>query len=355
MNSAEQLREVQGLLFIGDPHLEARVPGFRKDDYPQVALEKFRWCLEHAREHGLQPILLGDLFQLPQDNPNWLVSEIIDSIKEPLPAIYGNHDVRENSLKPNDTINILFSGGQLRRLSAAEPLQIQIDGRLIVVGGTVWGDRIPKQFAADDFQAELTVWITHHDLLIPGYEDGGRIRPAEIPGIDLVVNGHIHRRLNPVSKGRTHWITAGNITRRARSDASREHTPAVVCLRPSGQSEKNQATKRPSAIHTFSFRSRGGDSWELTWETVPHQPFDEVFHAEVQTDDAASEQGSGFVADLRELTARKTDSGAGLTEFLEQYLGQFEGPVAKEIMRLHDQVAQTGSNTDSTPLKEATS
>ncbi len=212
MNSAEQLREVQGLLFIGDPHLEARVPGFRKDDYPQVALEKFRWCLEHAREHGLQPILLGDLFQLPQDNPNWLVSEIIDSIKEPLPAIYGNHDVRENSLKPNDTINILFSGGQLSRLSAAEPLQIQIDGRLVVVGGTVWGDRIPKQFAADDFQAELTVWITHHDLLIPGYEDGGRIRPAEIPGIDLVVNGHIHRRLNPVSKGGTHWITAGNIT-----------------------------------------------------------------------------------------------------------------------------------------------
>lgn len=38
MNSAEQLREVQGLLFIGDPHLEARVPGFRKDDYPQVVL-----------------------------------------------------------------------------------------------------------------------------------------------------------------------------------------------------------------------------------------------------------------------------------------------------------------------------
>jgi len=91
---------VEGLLFIGDPHLEARVPGFRCDNYPEVILKKFRWCLNYAKANRLQPFLLGDLFQLPQDNPNWLLSEIIDCIDEPLPAIYGNHDVRENFLKP---------------------------------------------------------------------------------------------------------------------------------------------------------------------------------------------------------------------------------------------------------------
>ena len=36
----EDSREYEGLLFVGDPHLASRVPGFRKDDYPRVALEK---------------------------------------------------------------------------------------------------------------------------------------------------------------------------------------------------------------------------------------------------------------------------------------------------------------------------
>jgi len=33
-----------GLMFIGDPHLASRIPGFRKDDYPKVVLEKLDWC-----------------------------------------------------------------------------------------------------------------------------------------------------------------------------------------------------------------------------------------------------------------------------------------------------------------------
>ena len=50
----------RGLMFIGDPHLESRVPGFRCDDYPQVALKKMAWCLKFARQENLQPVLLGD-------------------------------------------------------------------------------------------------------------------------------------------------------------------------------------------------------------------------------------------------------------------------------------------------------
>jgi len=170
MITPQASHDLQGLLFIGDPHLEARIPGFRKDDYPQVALQKFRWCLQFARQHQLQPILLGDLFQLPQDNPNWLVSSIIESIDEPLPAIYGNHDVRENSLKPNDSIHILFAGGHLQRLSEDTPWIGTVGGTRVVVGGTVWGERLPKQFDPKDPDHALTVWVTHHDIFIPGYE-----------------------------------------------------------------------------------------------------------------------------------------------------------------------------------------
>jgi hypothetical protein len=324
--------DVQGLLFIGDPHLEARIPGFRKDDYPHVALQKFRWCLRYAREHQLQPILLGDLFQLPQDNPNWLLSAIIESIDEPLPAIYGNHDVRENSLKPHDSIHILFAGGHLKLISSASPWIGTVGGRQTVVGGTAWGDKIPKEFVSDSIAADLVVWITHHDILIPGYEEAGRIRPGELSGIDLIVNGHIHRRLQPVSKGGTHWVTAGNITRRARSDASREHIPAVPCLLPADDKRAGDSSG------VFLFESQSGQSWQIRWVTVPHEPFDAVFHPEVESEEPDEEHGSGFIADLRQLTARRTDSGVGLNEFLKQHLDQFEAPVADEIMRLAAEV-----------------
>src|SRR6056297_12197 len=265
-------KSFSGMMFIGDPHLEARIPGFRSDSYPQAALEKLAWCLDQARSEALQPFLLGDLFHLPQDNPNWLVTEVIRIITEHygegLPAIYGNHDVRENTLKPNDTLSILFAGGHLRLLSHEHPWQGLVAGRKAIVGGTVWGDRLPQGYdvpASDDQHSEpavdLVAWLTHHDILIPGYEEAGRIRPAELPGIDVVINGHVHRRLDPVLKGDTHWVTAGNITRRSRSDASRLHVPAVPCLVPADDPK----VIADDAIGSLAITSQGGTAWSLRW------------------------------------------------------------------------------------------
>jgi 3',5'-cyclic AMP phosphodiesterase CpdA len=342
MSNEVGLPQVRGLMFIGDPHLEARNPGFRRDDYADVAIEKFRWCLKYARDHQLQPILLGDLFQLPQDNPNWLLSAIIESIGEPLPAIYGNHDVRENALKPNDSIQILFASGHLQRLSSESPWIGFVDGQRTIVGGTVWGDRLPKEYPAGETDHALTVWVTHHDIFIPGYEEAGRIRPSEVPGIDLIVNGHVHRRLAPVTKGTTHWVTAGNITRRSRSDASRSHIPAVPCLYPQNASVTDEPVDR------FAFTSVSGHPFELRWLHVPHRPFDEVFHPEMESSEVEENHGSGFIADLRELTARRTDTGAGLTEYLHQHVDQFEPAVAAEILRLATEVTSSDSDKKTT-------
>ncbi len=351
--------DLRGLMFIGDPHLEARVPGFRKDDYPAVALRKFRWCLEFAKEQSLQPFLLGDLFQLPRDNPNWLVAEIITIINECtdgcLPAIYGNHDVRENSLKPNDSISILFAGGHLRPVGVGEQTWTgTIAGQSVSVRGTMWGDRIPKrgEFASVDNGAtsDLSIWMTHHDILIPGYEEGGRIRPHAIDGVDVVINGHIHRRLDVVSKKNTHWVTAGNITRRARSDASRSHQPAVPCIVPATESsptkpppghlfDPSDAANEWDSIHSFDFESQQQSAWSIEWIRVPHAPFDDVFHAAVEEEQLESGIGSEFIQNLRELTERRTDSGAGLTDYLKENLGQFDQPVADQIWKLAEQVA----------------
>ena len=54
------------------------------------------------------------------------------------------------------------------------------------------------------------------------------------------------------------------------------------------------------------------------------------------------ETRSEFIKDLRELTQRRTDSGAGLADFLKTNLSQFEPPVADQIWKLAKQVADPG-------------
>jgi DNA repair exonuclease SbcCD nuclease subunit len=325
--------EYTGLLLIGDPHLEGRQPGFRKDDYPNVILDKLTWCLDYAAEHRLLPAILGDLFDKPRDNPNWLLVRLLTILRGEVIGLYGNHDVHYNpELTPDDSLSLLVTSGRIRLVSEASPWQGVIAGRPVVVGGSSYRQRIPKAFSllapgdaeinpAGDLGAPLVVWLTHHDILIPGYDEG-RIKPREIAGVDLLVNGHIHRRLADVQSGKTLWLTPGNISRRSRSDANREHLPAAL---------------RVDVLQ---------DSFAIQYVEIPHQPFDEVFH-EAVVESAAQGEASAFVAGLAELQARRTASGAGLMEFLAQNLTQFEPDVADEIMNLTREVTDGESNADS--------
>ena len=162
----------------------------------------------------------------------------------------------------------------------------------------------------------LVVWLTHHDILIPGYDEG-RIRPFAMKGVDLVINGHIHRRLADIVAGPTRWLTPGNISRRSRSDATRDHVPSVLRIDVS-----------PA-------------NYAMQYVEVPHRPFDEVFHEQIL--DAPQERGaSAFVTGLAELQARRTASGAGLAEFLAQTVTQFSTAVAAEIMQLQAEVSCDG-------------
>jgi DNA repair exonuclease SbcCD nuclease subunit len=306
----EATREYTGLLFIGDPHLEGRQPGFRKDEYPQVILEKLAWCLAYANEHRLLPAILGDLFDKPRDNPNWLIGRLLQLLQGEVLCLYGNHDVHYNpELTDDDSLSLLVKAGRLRLLSADDYWRGCMAGRPVVVGGSSYRQEIPARFDCGETDARpLVVWLTHHDISIPGYDEG-RFAPRELTGIDLVVNGHIHRRLETVTVGSTHWLTPGNISRRSRSDACRSHIPAVLRL-----------DVLP-------------DNHRLSYIELPHRPFEEVFHACV-VEAEATDAPSTFVAGLAELQARRTTSGAGLREFLDKNLNIFEPEVAAEIRTL---------------------
>jgi len=308
---------------IGDPHLESRVPGFRKDDYPRVVISKVAWCLDFARKNQLLAVFLGDLFNLPRDNANWLLGELMVHFHPAVLGIYGNHDVRQNELAEDDSLDVLVKAGRYILLDG-NPWVGRISGRPVIVGGTSWGRRLPASFDRDGLtdQSGLVFWVSHHDVRVPGYEDRGYFDPRQIPGIDVVVNGHIHRRLSDCPAGSTLWLTPGNIVRRNRSDATKEHVPAALQI------------------------DIGPDTWRAHHLEVPHRPYDEVFYESVVPDlvafGDADAPRSAFVDGLAEMLARKTDTAAGLMAFLELNLGQFDEAVAAEIRKLAEEITNNG-------------
>ncbi len=310
-----------GLLVIGDPHLEGRTPGFRRDNYPEVILEKFAWCLRYAQANRLLPTLLGDLFDKPRDNPTWMLGSLIVLLSDvECIGIYGNHDCAEPQLSDHDSLSLLVKSGRIRLLDD-KPWRGHMNGRPVIIGGSSYRQPIPESFVAEDGDgaATLVFWLTHHDVIVPGYEEQGRLETRSIDRIDLVINGHIHRQLADVQRDQTLWITPGNISRRTRSEASRDHIPAVLRI------DVNE------------------NGYERRVVEVPHQPFNDVFHPElVDGATGADTSSSAFVAGLRELQARRTESGAGLMSFLQKNLAQFDGSVAAEIMELAAEVTSNG-------------
>ncbi len=309
-----------GLLVIGDPHLEGRTPGFRRDDYPHVILDKLEWALRYAKAHRLLPVILGDLFDKPRDNPTWMLGTLLDLLAgTECIGLYGNHDCAEPELSNHDSLSLLVKAGRIRLLGG-RPWRGSMNGRSVIVGGSSYRQQFPDRVDTSgdaDGAVPLVFWLAHHDIIVPGYEEQGRIQPREIEGIDLVINGHIHRRLQDVQTGRTLWMTPGNISRRSRSDATKDHIPSVLRIDITGEGFTRQFVE------------------------VPHRPFDEVFHS-ILVEASADGPASAFVAGLAELQARRTESGAGLVTFLQKNLSQFEQPVAAEIMALAQEVTDNG-------------
>ena len=315
-------RRYEGLFVVGDPHLASRVPGFRKDDYPQVILRKLEWCLDYARANRLLPAILGDFFHWPRENANWLLGRLLELLRGEILGIFGNHDCAENQLGEDDSLMVIVRSGRVRLLDQDGPWVGRLGGRTVVVGGTSWGQRLPESFARDehgrDWQEReeprpLVFWLAHHDVTFPGYEENGRFRPFPIPGIDVVINGHIHRQLEDLVAGETTWLNPGNIARVSRSDLTRGHVPSALRI----EVEKL--------------------GWRKGRVEVPHEPFDAVFHPEMVTESVAKGESS-FVRGLAELVARRTQSGAGLMDFLGRNLTQFGEQVAREVELLAKEV-----------------
>jgi predicted phosphodiesterase len=315
----------RGILCIGDPHLCTWAPGYRKDDYPQTVLSKLRWALEYARQNILLPVLLGDLFHVPRDNANWLIAHLMGLLDGQILTVIGNHDLSEDQLCDHDSLKVLFAANRLFRLDQKVWCG-EINHVPIAIGGTNNGQGLPMavdRAALGD--PRWLFWIAHHDILFPGYEEAGHIGCGEIPGVDLVINGHIHRSLPDVVRGCTTWCNPGNIARVSRSDANRQHIPGVLRI------------------------DIENDRWTKTRIEAPHQPFEQVFYP-VEQSEAAKPGASNFIAGLQSMQKFKTADGEGLRRLIEDNLSKFPNErVRSEISILMKEVLPNAGTSNQVP------
>ncbi len=321
----EVLPNYKGVAFIGDPHLEARQPGFRKDNYAETILRKLDWILANCRRQNWLPVFLGDFFERPRDNPNRLIVRLMDllSLQDSV-GIYGNHDCSEPVLTDDDSLSVLLRGSRLRLISAMQLAAIQMESKTVLIGGSSYREPLPSSFTSPvAANAAYVCWVTHHDLVDsenPHAKIG--VRPKAIPGIDAVINGHLHRQQEERVCGGTRWLVPGNVSRRSRHEAATTQRPQFLLL----------------ALYM------GG----VTFETVevPHEPAEKVFHELIFEAAQLEKNESTFIRGLAALESIRTDSGAGLVQFLKLNQQHFTPEVNNYIEGLRQEVMDNVNQTN---------
>lgn len=284
-----------GFLFIGDAHLAGQPPGQRREGYREQILAKVRAALELSRALDLVPVFLGDLFHWPRENPNSLLVELIELFRPYRPfVLVGNHDKYQARFTDDVSMAVLDAAGVVNVLKEPGPaLSLDTDAGQVILGGSPDASPLPVSFAKAG--AEQVVWVTHHNLNFPDFPEK-TLRLREIPGLDWVINGHIHRPQPTIRTGATVWANPGNIARLTFARHVMARRPAVHAWRP-GQAE-------------------------LERRELPFLPFAEVFPDQEPPEAAPVDEAgrSLFLEGLERLAWRRTREGWGLKQFLQANL-----------------------------------
>jgi DNA repair exonuclease SbcCD nuclease subunit len=286
------------------------------DDYTEAVLNKLKFCLELASSRNLLPVILGDLFHVPRSNPNHLLVDLIEMFQPVRPwVLVGNHDKYESRLTRDVSLSVLGAAGVIRLIGESGAVaSVEIGECRVLLGASPDWTSIPREVERGDH--EYVIWLSHHDLKFPGYESG-RVHLRELPGVDLIVNGHIHTPKPPQVCGATTWCNPGSIVRITRSRTTRSIRPCVCIWSPT--------------------------TVEMETVEVPHLPFEQVFPPLSEMDgpdmvqDDLPVDESLFIKGLENLALRRSTEGVGLQAFLESNLKK-EDPVDKIIWELFEEV-----------------
>lgn len=312
--------EGTGLLLVGDPHLADIPPGQRLPGYREQVLDKLRTALERAAEIDALPVILGDLFHWPRENSNALLVALLQLFAPHKPfVLVGNHDKHQARLADDVSLSVLRQAGVVRLLDEPGPqFVLRSPTGAALVGASPDGSPLPRLFDKAPGDPQTVIWLTHHNIQFPEFQTRAHgIR--ELPGIDLLVNGHIHRAQPAVRAGSTLWLNPGNITRLTFTRRSQERVPQAFFWRPGSE--------------------------DLEPFVLPYLPFSEVFpDQDFPPEEQETEGESRFLLGLERLAWKRTREGTGLRQFLQTNLNP-ELPESALIWELYEEAVHGPKET----------
>lgn len=315
------MRQYNGLLFLGDPHVSDRVVGRRRADYGERVGAKLQEAIDLCQENEYLPVILGDLFHVARDNPNRLIVKLLELFSgiEVL-GVYGNHDVHLNTLEDHDSLQILAQAQALTLLTPDKPWMGEIGGRRVRIVGFPWHTPLGARMVSEP--DEFVIAITHHDLAYGGAGEARRLGTLkEWEGVHLVVNGHQHRPAAESRLGSTLWTNPGGMTRVAWCREERNLKPAVSLL---------TFVDGEPVISRHELKCAG--SWEEIFEPSTEEPPSE-------TEPNISPEHVQAFRDLR----RRDATGAAFIEFMKLNMSNFSAEVQSELWLLMERALPNSS------------
>lgn len=332
-----QIKGVEGLLFIGDPHLWSRGPGRRldRDRFLEVSLHKLEQAIQIANERNAYPVILGDLFHVDNESNIRLLTQtirVLSTSRHKVLTVLGNHEIKERKLSDDVATAVLKEAGVLDVIETTNKVVAHIhcnNGNRIFLGGTPYGYPIPAKVDAGKrklSEQDYVVWLTHHDL------DFGDSYPGVTPipfveNVDVLVNGHIHKTQDPVVVNTMTAFNPGNILRL--STDTKDHTPSVWLWTPTSKVE-HSFEQIPLRFESSVFDLVG----KQIQPTVTVEPIENI-----NTEELSSVFVEQMEKNAKNRDPKKTDDGVYVKESITS-LGKalnVDAELLDEILKIADE------------------
>lgn len=248
--------EARGVVLLCDPHIALDPPFQRGPGYKDQCFDKIRAFFSFAVENDFLPVFMGDMFHWPGEVPESFYNEVCAlfaphaGARTPR-ALIGNHDISRAMLEFAPPIERMARSGLLVLMKTPGPqIRIRCPDASLLLGASPNLTTVPDVYGKQG--DETVLWCTHHNFRFPGFPE--RRRPLrEIPGIDWVVNAHLHKPQDMVVVGQTRWLNPGGMMR-------------VKC-------RKYNQTRKPKVVY---WTPDCGQTGELPSYDLPHLPFKQI-------------------------------------------------------------------------------
>lgn len=331
----------QGILFIGDPHLSSRRPGRRTDvNFAGTVLNKLAQAFQIARDRVWQPVILGDLFDRAGERDLLVLSELLHLLRDhrdagglvPL-ALAGNHDLKDATLSGDTALSVIQASGLLRVLEDAQPFPLYGGSGAHQRDGDMFALLLPYSYGQEDALLKngygkdasangkvKVIALTHADFAFAGAYPGARELVA-IPGVDMVVNGHMHKLCPAVRRGNTLWWNPGNITRMSMDCES--HAPRVWSWAPGEDALTGHVLRHEKFVFDRTGVSVGANVRDLKTSMRDDAPLSSQFVSMLkeqrEQETPLTEDGSGIRAEL-EAVCKEQKADAMVLDILQGLL-----------------------------------